>query len=192
MATYTELNIINKLLLQKLQRIQNENKELCFELYKVKQNKNKYYNELNTLKKCVNTSDCSYCDKCFWESKGKMWFHYDDLHGVNDYVYCDNCYDNYCWDCDLCGENFDNEDEEQLKFLDLTRWWDCCKNCYEERMKEKYDEVMKELKERFLQPFCITPHCCNKAALNKYYPNSMGGKYWNKCNKCYIEEHGEL
>ncbi len=149
MATYTELNIINKLLLQKLQRIQNENKELCFELYKVKQNKNKYYNELYTLKKCVNTDDCGYCDKCFWESKGKMWFDYEDLRSVNDYLYCDDCYENNCWRCDLCDENFDNESEEQLKLLDLTRWWDCCENCYEERMKEKYVEVMKELKERY-------------------------------------------
>ena len=125
--------------------MEKNNRELCLELNKEKKEHKLNYNELNTLKECANTSDCSLCDKCKWEGY-KMWFFYDEMNCVGDYMYCDNCYNNNCWECDLCGENFDEEDEKELQLLDLTRWWDCCEKCYKERMKEKYDLLMEELK----------------------------------------------
>ena len=150
MANYTTLNIINKLLLEKLERLENDNKELKNNYERLKIKARTDYNELYTLKECVNLSEVVCCNECI----GEMWYHYDDTTAVGDWYVCDNCWDNKGYfECDSCGEPY-GDDEEHMKIKSKcflvklnSEYYDCdlCENCWDEERKRRHKNVMDEL-----------------------------------------------
>ena len=148
MADYTTLNIINKLLLEKLEQLEKDNKELKnnYELLEIKEKRN--YNELYSLKNCVCMEDCERCYECV----GNMWYDYRDLYSVGDDFVCDNCWnDKGYFECDGCCEPYNDEEHniitdkifcDNLEFCDK---WDFCENCYDKEIKKRYKKVMAEL-----------------------------------------------
>lgn len=123
MTDYTTLNIINKLLLEKLERLENENKELKDDYEKLQIKARTDYNELYTLKCCVDLSDVVCCKDCI----GQMWYHYDDMTMVGDNYVCENCYDNNGYfNCECCGDCFEEDEQSTID--------DICKDCFEEEL----------------------------------------------------------
>jgi len=108
MANFTELNCFNKLLLQKMERLQKENNEL----------KKRFDNAIDHL----DESEVRRCKKC------KFYFDNGDVDEVNE-LYNDvsiYCYDNGCihdvsWSCYECESYYANG---------TPRFNDCCKECY--------------------------------------------------------------
>ena len=147
MADYTTLNIINKLLLEKLERLEKDNKELKNNYERLKIKARTDYNELYTLKDCVDLSEVVCCN----ESIGEMWYRYDETRQVGDWYVCDNCWDNKGYfECDGCGENC-GDDEEHIKIKVKSKSpsgdYECnlCEDCWDEEKKRRHKVLMMEL-----------------------------------------------
>ena len=153
MADYTTLNIINKLLLEKMEQLENDNKELKNNYERLEKKARTDYNELYTLKKCVDLGDVVCCIDCI----GKMWYSYEDTTSVGDYYVCDNCYlENEYFECDGCNETY-GDDEEHMKIRNIkskcpsndmdNEYYDCdlCENCWDKERKRRHKVLMMEL-----------------------------------------------
>jgi len=148
MADYTTLNIINKLLLEKLERLENDNKELKNNYERLKIKARTDYNELYTLKDCVDLSEVVCCYECI----GQMWYHYDETTQVGDCYVCDYCWnDKGYFECDNCDESY-GDDEEHTKIKVKSKSptgmdYECnlCKDCWDEEKKRRHKVLMMEL-----------------------------------------------
>ena len=135
MADYTTLNIINKLLLEKLEQLENDNKELKNNYERLEIKARTDYNELYSLKNCVDLSEVVCCIDCI----GEMWYHYDNTTSVGDWYVCHNCWDDKGYfQCDICGCSYCEGDEEHINC-------DLCKDCWDEEKKRRHQDVMDEL-----------------------------------------------
>ena len=55
--------------------------------------------------------------------------YFDDSYVIGDEYVCDNCYENECFNCDVCGEAYFNHDRHYVKF-DETNSGYVCNYCY--------------------------------------------------------------
>ena len=153
MATFAELKCFNHLLLEKLERLEKDYKRLerNHKFYKKKNLRN--YNELHSLKNCVDLSDVVCCNECV----GEMWYSYDDTTLVGDVYVCHNCWnDKGYFECDGCMEPY-GDDEKYMKFsvkskypsngMGHSEYYDCelCENCWDEERKRRHKVLMMEL-----------------------------------------------
>ena len=147
MTNYTTLNIINKLLLEKLERLENDNKELKNNYERLEKKTRTDYNELYSLKHCVDLGEVVCCIRCI----GEMWYHYDDTTLVGDWYVCDNCWDNKRYfRCDNCDCSYCEGDEDtkiKVKTKSPSGDYECilCENCWDEERKRRHKNVMDEL-----------------------------------------------
>jgi len=143
MASYAHLSAFNGLILEKLKKLEKENKKLKDENFKFKK-------QSNTLQVCMDQYDVNYntCHECndddhFYPDDCGVW--------VGDYWCCDGCLNEKFKECDGCGEHcYKNE------FCSWKKVWEevddyevtfhSCKNCWDIKKLELWHEVMKEIK----------------------------------------------
>jgi len=119
MSNLVELQCFNKLLLQKMQRMQKKIKKLETENL-ILSNQEKEY---RSLLDCVCMDDVIMCLEC------DLWTDEDDLWCVGDKSMCKRCYDEKnCYCCDNCGEDYcpNKMKKMHLDFNDE----DVCNRCF--------------------------------------------------------------
>ena len=166
MATFAELSVFNKMLLQKMERLQKENNEL----------KKRFDNAKEHLEECEILS----CKKC------KFYFDNDEVDGVQEnynetYVYCYECIHDVAWSCYDCDEHFING---------TPRFNDCCKECY---LMEIYPQIGDDTFRNYnevvgkIQSIVGTMTVANKATgrPNTIFKPSLMDSYYKK-EKSYL------
>ena len=118
MSNFPELNCFNKLLLEKMQRMEKKIEKLEKEnLYLSNQKK-----EYKSLRDCDIHDDIDRCWEC------KLWYDCEDLRGACDGI-CGCCYfENDYFQCDNCGENYCKKDE--MKKIEIQNGSVNCNKCY--------------------------------------------------------------
>ena len=114
MATFAELSVFNKMLLDKMQKMEKENNEL----------KKRLDNATEHLEEC----EVPNCKKC------KLYFDNDEVNEVEEIynevnLYCYECIHDVSWSCYKCESYYANG---------TPRFNDCCKECY---LMEIYPQI---------------------------------------------------
>tara|TARA_R110002153_G_scaffold2134_1_gene10409 strand:+ start:1478 stop:1957 length:480 start_codon:yes stop_codon:yes gene_type:complete len=106
MSNFAELQCFNKLILQKMQRMQKKIEKLeTTNLYLSNEKK-----EYNSLMECVDMDDVEICWEC------DLWHERCYMYEIGDTNVCKECYDekNY-FECDNCGENYCEDEMKKMK-----------------------------------------------------------------------------
>ena len=123
MSNFAELSCFNKLLLKKMQRMENDYKRLEKNYNFIRKKNCKNYNELVSLKNCVCMDDVEKCEQC------DLWADEDDIWRVGDVSMCKRCYDEKnCYCCDNCGEDYCPNEMKKMH-LDFNNE-DVCNRCF--------------------------------------------------------------
>ena len=77
---------------------------------------------------CLNHGEFFYCNMCDEHIRG------DDYQIIDGDYYCDECLDEYAFNCGECGEWYHNDDMEEHNGKEL------CTGCYEDLKKEDEEE----------------------------------------------------
>ena len=118
MSDFAQLKCFNKLLLQKMQRMEKQMKKLETENLNLSNEKKEY----RSLMDCVDLDDVRKCWDC------DLWYDDDDLVEVGDAYICERCYDekNY-YRCDNCGEDYCEDEMKKMKEGHIDN---VCNKCY--------------------------------------------------------------
>ena len=107
MSTFSELQCFNKLLLQKMEKMQKKMEKLeTKNLYLSNQEK-----EYSSLINCVDLDDVEKCWEC------KLWHERCYMYQIGDTDVCESCYNkkNY-FECQNCGEHYiENQEEKKME-----------------------------------------------------------------------------
>ena len=119
MSNFAELQCFNKLLLDKMQRMQKKMEKLETENL-ILSNEEKEY---RSLLDCVCMDDIEKCEQC------DLWADEDDIWRVGDVSMCKRCYDEKnCYCCDNCGEDYCPNEMKKMH-LDFNNE-DVCNRCF--------------------------------------------------------------
>lgn len=126
MATFTELQCLNKLLLEKMCIMEQQHKKEMDDL------KQSYYSLQDIATDDPSITKCDHCNLWFNEEDGHHeeggGVFVDEAHGGNDYI-CFNCYESNprfheCWYCEEVYK------DNNFTHLVKDNFVDSCKHCY--------------------------------------------------------------
>jgi len=120
MSNFSELQCFNKLLLDKMQRMQKKIKKLETENLLL----TNYAKEYNSLMDCVDLDDVNKCWEC------ELWHERCYMYEIGETDVCEECFkENNYFQCDNCGENYcENEMKKKIEKLNVGEV--VCNNCY--------------------------------------------------------------
>ena len=149
MSNFAELQCFNKLLLDKMQRMQKKMEKLETENLILSNEEKEYRSLLN----CVDLDDVNKCWEC------ELWHERCYMFPIGDTDVCEECFkkENY-FECDNCGEAYCEDEMKKMK----NGPNDICNRCYKgyiiidggsgvnysddvNEMVYNRDKVMKEL-----------------------------------------------
>jgi len=118
MSNFSELQCFNKLILEKMQRMQKKIEKLETENL-ILSNREKSY---DSLINCVDLDDVNKCWEC------ELWHERYYMYEIGDTDVCEECFKekNY-FQCDNCCENYC---EDEMKKMKIGREEVCCNRCY--------------------------------------------------------------
>ena len=118
MSNFAELQCFNKLILQKMQRMQKKIEKLETENLILSNQEKEYRSLLN----CVDLDDVNKCWEC------ELWHERCYMFPIGDTDVCEECFkkENY-FECDNCGEAYC---EDEMKKMKMGLGEDCCNRCY--------------------------------------------------------------
>ena len=122
MSTFSELQCFNKLLLEKMEKMENDYKRLEKNYNFIRKKNCKNYNELVSLKNCVDMDDVEICGQC------QLWTDGGNMYNVDDIEVCEKCFEKFCYCCDNCGEDY-IKDEMKKMHVDFNDE-DVCNRCF--------------------------------------------------------------
>jgi len=122
MSNLVELQCFNKLLLDKMQRMQKKMEKLETENLKL----SNYAKEYNSLMDCINDGEYCRCYICdLWDTEENI--NWVEIEGGSERI-CDRCYEEKKYfQCHNCGEHY-IENKEQRRFENYGEVH--CDSCY--------------------------------------------------------------
>jgi len=117
MSNFAELQCFNKLLLDKMQRMQKKMEKLETENLILSNEEKEYRSLLN----CVDLDDVNKCWEC------ELWHERCYMFPIGDTDVCEECFkkENY-FECDNCGEAYCEDEMKKMK----NGPNDICNRCY--------------------------------------------------------------
>ncbi len=145
MSNFSELQCFNKLLLDKMQRMQKKMEKLEWKNKILTEKSDKYFLKYGYLLECADLGDVVECAEC------ELYHTYDDSREIDGYCVCDKCWvDKKYFECDDCCEAYCSEGlghTLHIKSKDDGSIYICelCESCWNTEKKRLHKVCMEEL-----------------------------------------------